>query len=43
MNGKIIIRLDEKLKQEAAKKAEGLGLNLSAYIRLLLSQEVNEK
>ena len=37
-----LITIDEELLSKATEKAKSLGLNLSAYIRLLLSQELQK-
>nr|CRY95413.1 hypothetical protein [uncultured prokaryote] len=36
------IRIDETLRNEAAKVAQGMGIDLSSAIRLFLSQMVKE-
>ena len=42
MRKQITILIDSELKEKAEKKAKNKGLNLSAYIRLLLSEDVNK-
>ena len=38
MTKQITVLIDSELKEKAEKKAKEKGLNLSAYIRLLLSE-----
>lgn len=42
MEKTINLVVSDDLKAQAKKKAQSLGLSLSAYVRLLLSQEVNK-
>lgn len=42
MEKTINLVVSDDLKAQAKKKAQSMGLSLSAYIRLLLSQEVNK-
>lgn len=42
MSEKINLVISKELKQEAQEKAKTMGLNLSSYIRLLLTQEVKK-
>lgn len=42
MEKTINLVVSDDLKEQAKKKAQSLGLSLSAYVRLLLSQEVNK-
>lgn len=43
MDTKIIVKLPDDLKFDVKKKAKSLGLSLSAYVRLVLTQNVKEK
>lgn len=44
MEARIILAIDEELKEEIKKKAKENGLSLSAYLRMLVIKEVqNEK
>lgn len=42
MDTKIIVKMPDDLKSEVKKKAKSLGLSLSAYVRLVLMQKVNQ-
>lgn len=42
MTEQINLVVSQELKKEATKKAQSMGLSLSAYIRLLLSQNVKK-
>lgn len=42
MEKTINLVVSDDLKKQAKQKAQSLGLSLSAYVRLLLSQEVNK-
>lgn len=42
MDGKINLIVSQELKDKATKKAQSLGLSLSAYVRLLLTQNVGK-
>lgn len=42
MSEKINLVISEELKKEAQKKAQSMGLSLSSYIRLLLTQNVEK-
>ena len=39
MKNRVDLMLDDKLLNKAKSKAKSLGLNLSAYIRLLIAQD----
>ena len=44
MEARIILAIDEELKEKKKKKAKENGLSLSAYLRMLVIKEVqNEK
>lgn len=44
MEARIILAIDEELKEKIKKKAKENGLSLSAYLRMLMIKEVqNEK
>lgn len=44
MESRIIIAIDEELKEKVKKKAKENGLSISAYLRMLMIKEVqNEK
>lgn len=42
MDGKINLIVSQELKDEATKKAQSMGLSLSAYVRLLLTQDAKK-
>ena len=37
------VLINEELKKEADKKAESLGLSLSAYVRMLIIKDLKEE
>lgn len=39
----MIIRIDEKLKEQLKKEAKGLGLTLSAYVRMILTGHIKRE
>lgn len=43
MDARINLKLSDELKKRAEKKAQELGLSLSAYIRLTLVQSLEKK
>ena len=42
MNAQTTIVINKELKEKSQKKAKEKGLSLAAYIRLLLSEDVNK-
>ena len=42
MDGKINLIVSQEVKDEATKKAQSLGLSLSAQVRLLLTQDAKK-
>jgi antitoxin component of RelBE/YafQ-DinJ toxin-antitoxin module len=39
---RLYVRIDSKTKEKAQGKAQSLGLDLSSYIRLLITQDIKK-
>ena len=42
MDTKIIVKVPDELKRDVQEKAKSLGLSLSAYVRLILTQDLTK-
>ncbi|WP_256978821.1 hypothetical protein [Lactobacillus taiwanensis] len=42
MDTKLIVKMPDSLKDELKKKADSLNLSLSAYVRLILTQDLKK-
>ena len=43
MSTRMVITIDENLKELASKKAKNMGLSLSSLVRMALAKEVNKE
>lgn len=43
MTDRLVVLVPDELKPQLEKKAQSMGLNLSSFVRLILTQKIQEK